>query len=78
MSAYEIIDKLSMLIWGIVVGAISNRLYIRQSIRKMNKILEEHDDEERINYAISKKGGVNWYAPNIIIALIILLLIIGV
>ena len=72
---YEIIDKLFLLIWSFVIGAISNRLYIKQSIRKVNKILETNDDAEIINNEISRKGGINWLAPLGLSLLIILLLI---
>ena len=65
--AYEIIDKLSMLIWGIVIGSISNRLYISKSQKTVKKILDENTNQEQIIELLSKKGGINWIAPFILL-----------
>lgn len=66
-STYEIIDKLSMLVWGIVIGSISNRLYISKSQKDIKKILEENSNEEQIKDLLSRKGGTSWIAPIILL-----------
>lgn len=66
-STYEIIDKLSMLVWGIVIGSISNRLYISKSQKDIKKILEENSNEEQIKDLLSRKGGTSWFAPIILL-----------
>ncbi len=65
-NAYGIIDKISTLIWGIVISSIANRLYISKSQRTIKKILNENSNEEQIMDLIARKGGTSWIAPIII------------
>jgi hypothetical protein len=71
-STYLIIDKISMLIWGFVIGSISNKLYISKCKKDINKILSHHSNEEGINEEIKRKGGVNWAAPFVLLVLLLL------
>jgi len=64
---YELIDKLSMLVWGIIIGSLSNRLYISKSQKIVSKILKENSNDEQINELIIQKGGTSWIAPLILI-----------
>ena len=66
-STYVIIDKLSMLIWGIIIGSISNRLYISKSQKDIKEILAENSNEEQIKDLLLRKGGTSWIAPIILL-----------
>ena len=70
-NTYEIIDKLSMLVWGFVIGAISNRLYISKSQKTIQKILEENSKEDQVNDLISRKGGTSWIAPILLLIVLV-------
>ncbi len=72
-SAYLIIDKISMLIWGFAIGSLSNKLYISKCTKDINKILSHHSNEEGINEEIKRKGGVNWAAPFVLLTLLMLI-----
>lgn len=73
---YELIDGLSVPVWGIVIGLIANRLYILKSQKTVNKILAENSNEEQVNELINKEGGTSWIGPiilSIVFGLIIFL-----
>ena len=65
--AYEVIDRLSMLVWGGVIGIISNKLYIKRSIKDVEEVLSNNYNDNDINDSITRKGGVNWIAPFILL-----------
>jgi hypothetical protein len=65
--AYEVIDRLSMLVWGGVIGIISNKLYIKRSIKDVEEVLSNNYNDNEINDSITRKGGVNWIAPFILL-----------
>jgi hypothetical protein len=67
INTYVLIDNLSRVAWAIVIGSISNRLYISKSQRIISKILEENPNAENINNLLIQKGGTSWIAPSILL-----------
>jgi len=76
--AYNVMDKLITLVASGIIGAIANRLYIKQSIKTVERIVNSNASDEAINEAIKLKGGTNWIAPIILVCIIVGLLILGV
>ncbi|GAB3688336.1 hypothetical protein GCM10027592_03100 [Spirosoma flavus] len=58
---------------NLVVGFISNRLYINFAKRRVNRILAQNQgaSEERLIDLVSQQGGVTWYGPFIVLAIIL-------
>jgi len=69
--AYELISKLSMIAWGAILSILANRLYIKQSIKEVDEILNKNLEEQELELEISKKGGVNWLAPFVWLAVML-------
>jgi hypothetical protein len=78
INTYEIIDKGAMLIWGIIIGSISNRLYISKTKKDIKKILDENSDPRKIDELIQKKGGTNWNGPLTVLALLAIIIILSI
>lgn len=70
-AVYEIIDLISMFVWSFLMATLSNRFYISKTKKDLYKILSENQDNEVRSKLISKKGGVNSYAPLILIAILL-------
>lgn len=65
------IEKVIDLVFFVVIGAYTNRLYLEQSIRDIDRIKKQTSDhEERLRLA-AKKGGVNWVVPFALIVFLI-------
>ena len=70
-AVYETIDSLSMFIWSFLFATLSNGLYISKTKKEIRKILNENENTKIQNELISKKGGVNSFAPFILLLIII-------
>ncbi|RED42769.1 uncharacterized protein DUF2628 [Winogradskyella eximia] len=70
-AVYETIDFLSMFIWSFLFATLSNGLYISKTKKEIRKILNENENTKIQNELISKKGGVNSFAPFILLLIII-------
>ncbi|MBD2702445.1 DUF2628 domain-containing protein [Spirosoma sp. BT702] len=58
---------------NLLVGFISNRLYVNHATRRVNRILAENSgaSQERLTDLISQQGGVTWYGPFIVLGIIL-------
>lgn len=70
-TAYTI-EMLIDLIFFIIIAAYTNRLYIEQSIRDIEKIKTQTPDHEQRLKLAAKTGGVNWIVPFTLITLFML------
>ncbi|WP_299099626.1 DUF2628 domain-containing protein [uncultured Winogradskyella sp.] len=70
-AVYEVIDFISMFIWSFLFATLSNGLYISKTKKDIRKILNENKDTIIQNEMIIKKGGVNSFAPIILLFIII-------
>ena len=74
---YQLLGKAGLIIWGTIYGFIANRLYIAKSIKDIDKISNSYSDIEQCKERAKLKGGVNWFAPFVLLLIIIVLLIIA-
>ncbi|MCR9253227.1 MAG: DUF2628 domain-containing protein [bacterium] len=71
------INGISTLAWAIILGLISNRIYINQANRKISAILSLNLPEEEKRLRIQKKGGVTLIPHLIIITTIGIFIFLG-
>ncbi|REE02099.1 DUF2628 domain-containing protein [Marinoscillum furvescens] len=72
-----LVDRLSMIAWGTLLGLFGNRIYIGQANRKITKIKSLNLSEEETNKKIEISGGTTLLPHLIIVVLIIILIILG-
>ncbi|MEQ8471779.1 MAG: DUF2628 domain-containing protein [Marinoscillum sp.] len=74
LSTETVINRISLFIWAFIIGSFSNRLYVRQADKKINKILDQNLSEEETNRKIKKAGGVT-FIPHLFLVLVLITLI---
>lgn len=60
---------------AIIFGLFGNWLYISDAQRKINKLKTKYNNEDDLIEKVKQEGGTNWFAPLILLGLIILLLV---
>jgi hypothetical protein len=72
LTTITIVQNLSI---AIIFGLFGNWLYISDAQRKINKLKNKYNNEHDLIEKIKQEGGTNWFAPLILLGLIILLLV---
>jgi hypothetical protein len=57
------------LLMNAIIGFISNQMYVNFATRQVSRILTQHPDapEPQLLDAISRRGGVAWYGPFVVL-----------
>lgn len=72
LTTITIVQNLSI---AIIFGLFGNWLYISDAQRKINKLKTKYNNEHDLIEKVKQEGGTNWFAPLILLGLIILLLV---
>ncbi len=72
LTTITIVQNLSI---AIIFGLFGNWLYISDAQRKINKLKTKYKNEHDLIEKVKQEGGTNWFAPLILLGLIILLLV---
>ena len=71
------VDRISMIVWGALLGLFGNRIYIRQANRKIAKITALNLSKEETNHRIKKAGGTTLIPHLIIVVIVGIIIILG-
>jgi len=70
---YNIENMISILLLSGLFGMFANKFYLEKSIKNVETIMAQYNDRETMLEAAKKKGGVNWVAPFVLLAILLFL-----